>query len=150
VLPRRQANRPVVRDARGDRVALAAPARSRRILLAEDNELNVAAIGDCLQDLGYEVVVAHDGRQAVDLAVETLPELVLMDVQMPGMDGLEAIGVLRKRQEFTRVPIVALTGLAMPGDRERCEAAGASAHLPKPVSLKEMTELMERLLAEVG
>ncbi|WP_129670841.1 PAS domain S-box protein [Candidatus Chloroploca sp. Khr17] len=130
-------------------VIASAPARrpsATHILMAEDNEVNIVALGDYLQDKGYRLSVARNGREALDLAAETPPDLVLMDIQMPELDGLEAIRQLRADPTFTLTPIIALTALAMPGDRERCMEAGASEYLTKPVSLRGLVETIERLL----
>lgn len=117
-----------------------------KILLAEDNVANVLTIGEYLESHGFEVVTASDGLQAIELTEETNPELILMDIQMPALDGLEAIRRLRKNPRFASTPIIALTALAMPGDRERCLEAGADEYLSKPVSLKLLVETMNRLL----
>ncbi|HAV76922.1 MAG TPA: hypothetical protein DCX53_06160, partial [Anaerolineae bacterium] len=96
------------------------------ILLAEDNMANVLTVQEYLSDHGYKVAVAHNGLEAVATAETLLPDLILMDIQMPQLDGLEAIRRLRAKTEFASVPIIALTALAMPGDRERCFEAGAN------------------------
>ncbi|MBP1466574.1 response regulator [Candidatus Chloroploca sp. M-50] len=130
-------------------VIASAPARRSsvaHILMAEDNEVNIIALGDYLQDKGYRLSVARNGREALDLAAETPPDLVLMDIQMPELDGLEAIRRLRADSTFALTPIIALTALAMPGDRERCMEAGASEYLSKPVSLRGLVDTIERLL----
>jgi CheY-like chemotaxis protein len=91
-------------------------------------------------------LVAHDGHEALAVAAASQPDLILMDVQMPELDGLEAMRRLRVRPEFADTPIIALTALAMTGDRERCLEAGASEYLTKPVSLKALVATIERLL----
>jgi PAS domain S-box-containing protein len=106
------------------------------ILLAEDNEIGSVTIADYLKAQGYRVLVARNGAEAVARAGEAQPALILMDIQMPGMDGLEAIRQIRAQNGMDGIPIIALTALAMPGDRERCLAAGADDYLSKPVSLK--------------
>ncbi len=116
------------------------------ILLAEDNEINIQAIGDYLQDNGYHVVVARNGGEALERAREKKPDLILMDIQMPEMDGLEATRRLRAEAALAATPIIALTALAMPGDRERCLAAGANDYLTKPVSVKGLVQTIEKLL----
>ena len=121
-------------------------AASYVILLAEDSQVNILLIGDFLQSLGCRTVFAANGRQALEKAQEYHPDLILMDVQMPEMDGLSAIRRLRQDPEFARTPIIALTALAMPGDRERCLAAGASDYLTKPVRLAQLGALIRRLL----
>ena len=109
-----------------------------RILLAEDNEATILFIRDFFESKNYDVVVARNGREAVAIAKETLPDLIMMDVQMPEMDGLAAIRQLRKDERFAKTPIFAVTALAMAGDRERCLAAGANEYLSKPVSLTDL------------
>ena len=117
------------------------------ILLVEDNESNIQVVRDYLQDYGYRVVVAQNGMDALEKAEQEFPSLILMDVQMPEMDGLEAIRLLRINRRFTSTPIIALTALAMPGDRERCLAAGATEYMSKPVSLKLLVKTIETMLA---
>jgi signal transduction histidine kinase/ActR/RegA family two-component response regulator len=116
-----------------------------KILLAEDTESNVLTISDYLMGRGYEVVVAHDGVEAIAMTEALSPEIILMDIQMPKMDGLEAIRRLRADSRFGPTPIIALTALAMPGDRERCIEAGANEYLSKPVSLKGLLKTIEKL-----
>jgi signal transduction histidine kinase len=116
------------------------------ILLAEDNMPNVLTIAEYLESYEYRVVVAHDGLEAITKAEEVSPDLILMDIQMPAMNGLQAIAHLRTNPRFALTPIIALTALAMPGDRERCLAAGASDYLSKPVSLKLLRNSMETML----
>jgi len=118
-----------------------------RILLAEDNEDNIYLISDYLRHRGYQVVVARDGAEAVERALEVCPHLILMDIQMPRVDGLEAIRRIRLRQELAGVPIIALTALVMPGDRERCLEAGADDYLSKPVGLKGLMHTIEKYLS---
>ena len=116
------------------------------ILLAEDNQANIDTIGDYLKDRGYVLHYAMNGLIAVNLTRQLHPALILMDIQMPLMDGLTAIREIRADAQFDATPIVALTALAMPGDRERCVAAGATDYMSKPVSLKSLAELVKRLL----
>lgn len=126
---------------------IATPTGSR-ILLVEDNEFNIAAISEYLEDKGYQVSVARNGREALTMVGEAHPDLILMDIQMPEIDGLEATRRLRAMPDFMRTPIIALTALAMPGDRERCLKAGANEYMTKPVSLKGLIEAITRLLAQ--
>ena len=118
------------------------------VLLVDDNEMNILAIGEYLQDTGFMVTLARDGREALARAGEIRPDIVLMDVQMPGMDGLEATRRLRQMPGCHDLPIVALTALAMPGDRERCLEAGADDYLIKPVSLKHLVKTIRDLLKQ--
>jgi len=119
------------------------------ILLAEDHEPNIKAIRDFLRFKGYEVIVARNGVEAVARAKKEQPDLILMDIQMPEMDGLEAIEQLRSEGVDGEMPIIALTSLAMPGDRERCLAAGANDYLSKPVRLQALVEMIEANLQKV-
>lgn len=118
------------------------------VLLAEDNMANILTVGDYLELHGYKVVVAHDGLEAIQLANQVDPNIILMDIQMPGMDGLETMRLLRANSRFARTPIIALTALAMPGDRERCLEAGANEYMSKPVSLKSLAKTIEDLLQQ--
>jgi PAS domain S-box-containing protein len=124
----------------------AAGAPRARLLLAEDNPMNSGALRDYLEARGYAVAVAHDGHEALGLADAIRPDVILMDIQMPGMDGLEAIGRLRALPAHAATPIIALTALAMPGDKERCLAAGATDYMAKPVRLRALVELIQQLL----
>ncbi len=105
------------------------------ILLAEDNEANVTTLADYLDATGYQVGVARDGTEAISMTLSKLPDLIVMDIQMPKMNGLEATTRLRSINALEDLPIIALTALAMPGDRERCLDADACDYLSKPVRL---------------
>jgi CheY-like chemotaxis protein len=125
----------------------AARASSPLILVAEDNLANLEMLTEFLTRRGYQVAVAHDGAAAVAQTRAVRPELILMDIQMPGMDGLEAIRCIRADPSVASVPIVALTALVMPSDREQCLAAGATTYLSKPVRLRELTTTIETYCA---
>lgn len=114
------------------------PAQAPVILLAEDNEANISTFSSYLKAKGYDVLLAKDGQEAITLTTAQLPDLILMDVQMPRVDGLTAIQQIRLNPALAHIPIVALTALAMDGDRDRCIAAGASDYLSKPVKLKTL------------
>jgi len=122
------------------------PANRVVVLLAEDNTANILTIGDYLESHGYQLVVAHDGLDAIEKAEALQPNIILMDIQMPVLNGMEAISRLRTDPRFATTPIIALTALAMPGDRERCLIAGASEYMSKPVSLKTLVKTIEALL----
>ncbi len=117
------------------------------ILLAEDNEANIVSMGTYLKAKGYRLIVANNGQEAIDLANSRHPELILMDIQMPGVDGIQAIKQIRGNPRLVNIPIIALTALAMPGDRERCLGAGANDYLSKPVKLKELVAVIQKLLS---
>jgi len=116
------------------------------VLLAEDNEANIFTISEYLEFHGHKVVTAQDGLKAIQTAEEINPDIILMDIQMPVMDGLEAIRRLRANPRFGNTPIIALTALAMPGDREQCLEAGADEYMSKPASLKALLKSINLLL----
>ncbi|MDX2096228.1 MAG: PAS domain S-box protein, partial [Leptolyngbyaceae cyanobacterium bins.59] len=117
------------------------------ILLAEDNEANVATFNSYLQAHGYRVVLARNGLEAIQMAQRHRPNLILMDIQMPEMNGLDATQQIHSDPELQYIPIIALTALAMPGDRDRCLSAGAVDYLTKPVSLKHLVNLLAQYLS---
>jgi CheY-like chemotaxis protein len=128
-------------------VALSAAVCARlHILLVEDNPANRKLARYILEDRGHIVEIAGDGQEAIRLAERNRYDVILMDVQMPGMDGLEATAAIRKREAGgRRVPILAMTAHAMRGDRERCLAAGMDGYLSKPIHAQEMIGLVESL-----
>ncbi|NTU81686.1 MAG: response regulator [Chloroflexales bacterium] len=121
-------------------VAPESPAPRPQVLVVDDNEANLQVLRDYLATAGYEVVAARNGAEAVALAEELRPAVILMDIQMPVLDGLEA--TRRIRAAGLQTPIIALTALAMRGDRERCLAVGASEYLAKPVNLRALVATM--------
>ena len=100
-----------------------------------------------LEAIGNRVLVAGDGIAAIELAQSKQPDIILMDIQMPELDGLEAIRRIRREPKLAKIPIIALTALAMDGDQERCLEAGANVYLSKPVRLKELVKIIQQLLA---
>ncbi len=143
---------PGAAEKRGKKAAPPAKAAAPRgrplILVAEDNLANVTTVADFLRAKGYEVAVAEDGLAAVEKTKEERPDLILMDIQMPGIDGLEATRRIRSDKSLGRIPIVALTAHAMPGDRERCLEMGANDYMTKPVRLQELAAAIETQLAK--
>ncbi|MDY7055528.1 PAS domain S-box protein [Limnospira fusiformis] len=116
------------------------------LLLAEDNEANISTISSYLTAKGYRIELAKNGQEAINQAVALSPDLILMDIQMPGMDGLEAMKRIREIPELATTPIIALTALAMESDRKACLLAGANEYLSKPVRLKQLTMTIQDLL----
>ena len=114
------------------------------VLVVEDNEKNMKLFRDVLQAAGYSTLEATTGSQAVDLATEHLPDLVLMDIQLPDIDGVEALGRLRAAERTTTLPVLALTAQAMEGDRERFLAAGFDGYLSKPVNVVDFVATVKR------
>ena len=119
------------------------------ILLAEDNEANISTVSSYLKAKGYRILLAKNGEEAIALAKSENPNLILMDISMPGMDGLEAMQQIRLDPSLVDLPIVALTALAMTGDRDRCLAAGANDYLTKPVKLKQLVATIQHLLTSL-
>lgn len=117
-----------------------------RILLCEDNERNAKLIKDILEFHGYEVHVVVDGEEGVRMAKELMPEIILMDIQMPKMDGLTAIHEIRKEGSLAHIPIVAITSFAMAGDKERILKAGADYYLSKPIDTRALPKLIKEIL----
>lgn len=122
------------------------PGNAPLILIVEDNEANVITLSSYLQAKGYRLCCANDGENAIVLAQSEKPDLILMDIQMSGMDGIQATQKIRQDPELAHTPIIALTALAMEGDAERCLAAGANAYVTKPIRLKQLTILMQGFL----
>jgi PAS domain S-box-containing protein len=137
---------------RTPRKARSRPAGTRplRVLVAEDNAPNQTLVTTLLHQRGHEVVLAPNGRKAVSRSADQVFDVVLMDVQMPEMDGLEATRAIRDRERLTggHVPIVAMTAHAMAGDRERCLQAGMDGYVSKPLRPDELIEAIERVVAD--
>lgn len=117
---------------------------NRRILVVEDNQDNMTLITDVLMSLNYEVIRATDGEKGVDAANRERPDLILMDLSLPRMDGWTATREIKGNPELNHIPIIALTAHAMVGDKERAIEAGCNDYLTKPINLRELA----RKLAE--
>jgi two-component system cell cycle response regulator DivK len=115
-----------------------------QILVVEDNEKNMKLFRDLLQATGYRTLEATTGGQALTLAAEHGPALVLMDIQLPDMDGLEALSRLRLDERTAAIPVLAVTAQAMRGDRERFTAAGFDGYLSKPFDVDELLETVRQ------
>ncbi len=123
------------------------------ILLVEDDQGNIETMTTYLQSRGYHIVVAENGQQAISILencvndqIQTQPDIILMDIQMPGIDGFEATRLIRQIPEYANIPIIALTALAMPKDRQRCLDVGANQYMAKPVKLSQLVATIETLL----
>ena len=115
-----------------------------QILVVEDNERNMRLFCDVLQASGYRTLEATTGESAVALAIDHGPDLVLMDIQLPDIDGVEALGRLRADERSASLPVLALTAQAMEGDRERFLAAGFDGYLSKPVNITDFITTVKR------
>jgi CheY-like chemotaxis protein len=122
---------------------IASPTQAPLILVAEDEEAISILLSDYLLGCGYRITIARNGTEALEQTKAERPNLIVMDVQMPQMDGLEAIRRLRTDTHLANIPIITLTALAMPGDREKCLEAGANEYLSKPVNLKELARVIQ-------
>ncbi|MEA5488207.1 MULTISPECIES: response regulator [Pseudanabaena] len=116
------------------------------ILLAEDNEANIQTFSSYLTAINYRVILARDGEEAVATTKTSSPDIILMDIQMPKMDGLEAIRLIRNDETIAKIPIIALTALTKESAREECLKAGANAYLAKPVKLKTLNTIIQQFL----
>jgi len=118
----------------------------QKILVVEDNELSLEVLLRRLRKAGYEVLTAVDGKQAVERATGSRPDLILMDMNLPVMDGFEATRILKAAGDTCRIPVIALTALMMEGDRERCLAAGCDDYDGKPVDFPSLLTKIKSFL----
>ena len=116
------------------------------VLIVEDNEKNMKLARDVLQAKGYQTVEAVTGEEGVKLAKEKKPDLVLMDIQLPGISGIEALKQLRAEAGTKAIPVIALTASVTPTDRSQISAAGFDAFISKPINLKEFVDTVKRLI----
>lgn len=119
---------------------------AKRILVVEDNPDNRILITDVLTSLSYEVIVAVDGEEGVSKAESEVPDLILMDLSLPHMDGWTATGHIKANEQLEHIPVIALTAHAMVGDRERALEAGCDDYVSKPIDLRELAEKLAQYL----
>jgi two-component system, cell cycle response regulator DivK len=117
-----------------------------KILVIEDNEQNMYLVNFILEKYGYQVIQAHNGGEGVSLARQQKPDLILLDIQLPVMDGYAVARELRKNEALDKVNIVAVTSYAMPGDRERAMAAGCTGYIEKPIDPDTFITQVEQYL----
>ena len=117
-----------------------------RVLIVEDNPTNMTLAVFLLQSVGHTVLSATDAEAGLTLARDEQPDLILMDIQLPGMDGLEATALLKRDDATRAIPVIALTALAMKGDEERIRAAGCDGYIAKPMRYKEFLAAIEAQL----
>ncbi len=118
----------------------------KRILVVEDNETNMYLIRFMLEKNGYEVIEAREGAAGVKLAIKEKPDLVIMDIQLPDIDGLEATKRIRASEADSEIPIIAITSFAMTGDREKALAAGCTGYIEKPINPETFMAEIEKYL----
>jgi len=118
----------------------------QKILLVEDNPVTIDVIQKELEYLGYDCVVADDGKKGVDMAVSHLPDLIIMDISLPKLDGLGATSLIRENPKTQAIPILAATARALPGDREKCLQGGCDDYIAKPFTHRELGAAIKKLL----
>ena len=118
-----------------------------RILIVEDNALNIKLFCDLLTAHGHETKAVTDSREALDMARTFMPDLVITDIQLPHVSGIELIGLLRDDEQLKSVPVMAVTAYSASGDEERIRAAGAQAYVSKPISVARFAQTVANLLA---
>ena len=130
-----------------DKVFEAGPRRMpKKVLIVEDNELNMKLFHDLLEAQGYEILETREGLQALSLAREHRPDLILMDIQLPEISGLEVTKWLKEDEELAPIPVVAVTAFAMKGDEERIREGGCEAYISKPISVAHFLDTIKKLL----
>src|SRR6476646_7562248 len=119
---------------------------AKKVLIVEDNELNMKLFHDLLEAQGYDILETREGLQALSLAREHHPDLILMDIQLPEISGLEVTKWLKEDEELASIPVVAVTAFAMKGDEERIREGGCEAYLSKPISVAKFIETIRHFL----
>jgi len=118
----------------------------KRILIVEDNELNMKLFHDLLEVHGYETLQTKDGREALKLAREHRPDLILMDIQLPEVSGLEVTRWIKEDESLRSIPVIAVTAFAMKGDEEKIRNGGCEAYIAKPISVSNFLETIQKVL----
>ena len=124
------------------------PCATRKVLIVEDNELNMKLFHDLLEAQGYETLQTREGLAALSLAREHRPDLILMDIQLPEISGLEVTKWLKEDEELSSIPVVAVTAFAMKGDEERIREGGCEAYLSKPISVAKFIQTVRTYLGD--
>jgi len=119
-----------------------------KILIVEDNPQNMKLIEMTLRGKGYTLLKATDGEEALDMAMREQPDLIIMDMQLPKLNGLEVTKQLRKTSAFSHTPIIALTAYAMKGDREKFISGGCDAYVSKPINTRELPGMIAEMLRQ--
>ncbi|AWM77198.1 response regulator [Phenylobacterium parvum] len=119
---------------------------AKKVLIVEDNELNMKLFHDLLDAQGYETLQTREGLEALSLAREARPDLILMDIQLPEISGLEVTKWLKEDDELASIPVVAVTAFAMKGDEERIRQGGCEAYISKPISVSGFLDTIRKLL----
>jgi two-component system cell cycle response regulator DivK len=118
----------------------------KTVLVVEDNELNMKLFHDLLEGIGYNIVETRNGLEAIDLARKHKPDLILMDIQLPEVSGLEVTKWIKEDDELRAIPVIAVTAFAMKGDEERVRQGGCEAYMSKPISVGKFIETIRQFL----
>lgn len=119
---------------------------SKKVLIVEDNELNMKLFHDLLEAHGYETLQTREGLKAIDMAREHRPDLILMDIQLPEVSGLDVTKWLKSDEELSAIPVVAVTAFAMKGDEERIREGGCEGYLAKPITVTSFIETIRKFI----
>jgi two-component system, cell cycle response regulator DivK len=120
----------------------------KRVMIVEDNELNMKLFKDLIEASGYETIRTRSGLDALDLARQHKPDLILMDIQLPEVSGLEVTKWLKEDDDLHRIPVIAVTAFAMKGDEERIRQGGCEAYISKPISVVSFVETIKSYLGD--
>jgi two-component system cell cycle response regulator DivK len=126
------------------------PSASKRVLIVEDNELNLKLLNDILEVHGYITIVTDNGAAAIDLAHQHHPDLILLDIQLPDISGIEVARRLKADEETAAIPVVAVTAFAMPGDRTMMLQSGCDDYVAKPINIHDFLALVARYTNKPG
>ncbi len=118
----------------------------KKVLVVEDNETNLYLMRVILEKLGHQIIEARDGYEGVEFAISKKPDLILMDIQLPGMDGIMATKKIRENETTKKIPIIALTSYAMVGDKEKTLAAGCTAYIDKPIEPESFIKELKKYI----
>ncbi|KLN60179.1 chemotaxis protein CheY [Kiloniella spongiae] len=121
--------------------------KEKTVLVVEDNELNMKLFHDLLEAQGYNILQSKDGMEALSIARTHKPDLILMDIQLPEVSGLEVTKWLKEDDNLRAIPVIAVTAFAMKGDEEKIREGGCEAYIPKPISVTKFLETVERFLS---
>ncbi len=119
---------------------------AKMIMIVEDNDLNMKLFNDLLQAHGYSTIQTRDGRKALDLARERRPDLVLMDIQLPEVSGLEITRLMKGDEELKSIPVIAVTAFAMKGDEDKIRQGGCDGYIAKPISVTSFLQTVAKFL----
>jgi len=119
-----------------------------KILIVEDNSQNVRLLKIALRAKGYTLLEAADGEEALDMAINNKPDLIIMDIQLPKVNGVEVTKKLRQMSDFKQTPIIAVTAYAMKGDEEKFMKAGCDAYVPKPINIRQLPKIVAKMLLQ--